>query len=228
MEQLALDLSTAPAPSLSNFESRGNEQAFAQLTHTVAELGEAPTPVLLWGETGCGKSHLLRAVAAALEGAGLTVAWLDEHTTQAPAFDEAWGAVLFDNCDGWDATQQATAFNWLVSAQGSAQPRKPWVLATSATPPADWLVRDDLRTRLAQGLVFELQVLNEDQRLQVLRQEAKARGLSLSDEVVSFMVRRFSRDLGSLMALLAHLDNYALRHQRALTVPLIKSMLEHE
>ena len=228
MQQLALDLSTAPAPSLANFESTGNEQAYAVLSQTVAALGDTPTPVLLWGESGCGKTHLLRAVAAQVCAVGLTVAWLDENTQQAPAFDEAWGAVLFDNCDSWSALQQATAFNWLVSAYGSAQRRKPWVVAASATPPADWAVRDDLRTRLAQGLVFELQALSEDQRLEVLRQEARARGLVLSDEVVSFMVRRFSRDLGSLMALLAHLDDYALRHQRGLTVPLIKSMLEHE
>ena len=228
MKQLALDLSTAPAPSLRNFEPSGNEQAYAHLLQTVEALGHNPTPVLLWGEAGCGKTHLLKALNAHLTEAGLTVAWLDESTEHPPAFDEGWGAVLLDNCDSWGDLQQATAFNWIVSAQGSAQTRRPWVVATSATPPADWVVRDDLRTRLAQGLVFELQVLNEAQRLQVLRDEAQARGLTLSDEVVGFMVRRFSRDLGSLMALLAHLDDYALRHQRALTVPLIKSMLEHE
>ena len=38
----------------------------------------------------------------------------------------------------------------------------------------------------------------------------------------------FSRDLGSLMELLEHLDGYALRTQRAVTIPLIRSMLENE
>ena len=40
------------------------------------------------------------------------------------------------------------------------------------------------------------------------------------------MLTRFSRDLGSLMLLLANLDAYALQTRRAITIPLIKAMLE--
>ena len=42
------------------------------------------------------------------------------------------------------------------------------------------------------------------------------------------MLRRFSRDLSSLMQLLDKLDSYALQTQRAITIPLIKAMLESE
>ena len=42
-----------------------------------------------------------------------------------------------------------------------------------------------------------------------------------------FTLRRFSRDLGSLMQLLDAMDRYALQTQRALTIPLVKSMLEN-
>jgi DnaA family protein len=48
----------------------------------------------------------------------------------------------------------------------------------------------------------------------------------LSDEVMGFMLTRFSRDLGSLMQLLEQLDGYALRTQRSITIPLIRAMLE--
>ena len=43
---------------------------------------------------------------------------------------------------------------------------------------------------------------------------------------MDFMLNRFSRDLSSLMQLLDHLDTYALQNQRAITIPLIKAMLE--
>ena len=89
-------------------------------------------------------------------------------------------------------------------------------------------LRDDLRTRLGWGHVYALQVLSESERRAVLRQEADARGIFLSDEVMAFMLRRFSRDLGSLMQLLDNLDQYALQTQRAITIPLIKLMLESE
>jgi len=45
---------------------------------------------------------------------------------------------------------------------------------------------------------------------------------------MDFVLRRFSRDLGSLMQLLDHLDRYALQTQRAITIPLVRAMLENE
>jgi DnaA-homolog protein len=62
----------------------------------------------------------------------------------------------------------------------------------------------------------------------VLRKAADARGLFLKDEVMDFMLHRFSRDLGSLMELLNMLDGYALQTQRAITIPMIKAMLDHQ
>jgi DnaA family protein len=44
---------------------------------------------------------------------------------------------------------------------------------------------------------------------------------------MDFTLRRFSRDLGTLFALLDELDRYALQTQRAITIPLLKSMLEN-
>ena len=55
-----------------------------------------------------------------------------------------------------------------------------------------------------------------------------ARGVMLSDDVIDYVLHPFSRDLGSLMELLEHLAGYALRTQRAVTIPLIRSMLENE
>ena len=99
------------------------------------------------------------------------------------------------------------------------------VVAAGNSPPADLKLRDDLRSRLGWGHIFNLHVLTEAERRAVLRQEADARGVFLRDEVMDFMLTRFSRDPGSLMQLLDHLDRYALQTQRTLTIPLIKSML---
>ena len=55
---------------------------------------------------------------------------------------------------------------------------------------------------------------------------ADERGVFLSDEVMDFMLTRFSRDLGSLMELLDLMDGYALQTKRAITIPLIKAMMD--
>jgi DnaA-homolog protein len=130
--------------------------------------------------------------------------------------------VLLDDVHLYTAVQQHAAFNWFVHAQTGHQ----WVLAAGERAPAGLQLREDLRTRLGWGHVYSLQVLSEAERRAVLRRAADARGVFLGDEVMDFMLTRFSRDLGSLMQLLDQLDAYALQTQRAITVPLIKSMLQ--
>lgn len=228
MKQLALDIGLAPVPTLSNFVPVGNEAALEHLRLWSGSPTRSPVPTFLWGAGGSGKTHLLLAVREAFREHGARVGWMDAATLDPPDYDESWEAVLLDDCHLYTAAQQAMAFNWFVHAQTPPQGSARWVLAAAALPPADLQLREDLRTRLGWGHVFQLHALGETERRAVLRRAADERGVFLSDEVMDFMLNRFSRDLSSLMMLLDQLDAYALRTQRAITIPLIRSMLENE
>lgn len=228
MKQLALDIGLSTRPTLDSFFCGPNEDALNHLRLWTASGLRAPVPTYLWGESGSGKTHLLQAVHQALSDQGLTVGWLDSHSLHPPEFKDDWAAVLMDDVHVYNAEQQHTAFNWFVNALTPRTGAPRWVLAAGQMPPADLQLRDDLRTRLGWGHVYGLKVLGESERRAVLRQEADARGLFLSDEVMAYMLNRFSRDLGSLMQLLDQLDHYALQTQRALTIPLVRAMLENE
>ena len=228
MKQMALDIGLAPVPTLTNFVAAGNEAALEHLRLWAGNPLRSPVPTFLWGDGGSGKTHLLRAVREALRDHGSRVGWIDAATLHPGEYDEHWDAVLFDDCQLYTAEQQATAFNWFVNAQSPALGPARWVLAAADRPPADLQLREDLRTRLGWGHVFQLHALGETERRSVLRRAADERGVFLGDEVMDFMLTRFSRDLSSLMMLLDQLDAYALRTQRAITIPLIKSMLENE
>lgn len=228
MKQIALDIGLATGPTLASFFAGPNEAALRHLQHAVAGPVNSPVPTYLWGASGSGKTHLLKGVREALRERGGSVGWLDAGQHGPREFNDGWAAVLMDDVHLYDAQQQQQAFNWFVNAMTPQSGAPRWVLAAGELPPAGLLLREDLRTRLGWGHVYGLQVLSEPERRAVLRQEADARGLFLSDEVMSFMLNRFSRDLGSLMLLLDHLDHYALQTKRAITIPLIKSMLENE
>ncbi len=226
MKQIALDMGLASVPSFANFFAGSNEAAFRHLALWAGNNLRSPVPTYLWGEPGSGKTHLLKAVIEALREQGARVGWMDASMLNPPEFDASWAAVILDECHLYNAVQQQAAFNWFVNALNSADGHPRWVLAAGSLPPADLSLRDDLRSRLGWGHVFELHALTEPERRAVLRREADARGVFLSDEVMDFMLTRFSRDLSSLMQLLDHLDTYALQNQRAITIPLIKAMLE--
>jgi len=226
MKQIALDIGLPTGPTMGNFCAGPNEAAFQHMQlwvgHESHVLTRSPVPTYLWGMSGSGKSHLLKAAHAALREQGACVGWLDASVHQPAEFNESWAAVLMDDVHLYTDDQQHTAFNWFVNAQTHQRP----VLAAGQMAPVDLKLRDDLRTRLGWGHVLGLHPLSEPERRAVLRRAADARGVFLGDEVMDFMLTRFSRDLGSLMELLDLLDGYALQTQRAITIPLLKSMLE--
>jgi DnaA family protein len=76
--------------------------------------------------------------------------------------------------------------------------------------------------------VFALQPLGESEARAALRREADRRGIFLSDDVMDYLLTRFSRDLKHLMDLFDRLDEFALANKRAITVPLLKRMLSEE
>jgi DnaA family protein len=226
MRQIALDIAMPGPATLDNFFPGPNSAVHAHLQRLVQDQ-QVPdalaVPTYLWGPEGSGKTHLLCAVEEGLRARGASAGCMDSSGATPPEFDESWAMVLMDDVHLYDADQQHAAFGWFVQAHSLQRP----VLAAGNSAPADLLLREDLRTRLGWGHIFLMQPLGEAQSRAVLRQAADARGLFLSDEVMDYTLRRFSRDLGSLLALLDELDRYALQTQRAITIPLIRSMLEN-
>ena len=67
MRQLLLDFTQAPAPTFANFVHGGNAELACALEAAVK--GESSERVIyVWGESGAGKTHLLKAFAGASQG----------------------------------------------------------------------------------------------------------------------------------------------------------------
>jgi len=123
-----------------------------------------------------------------------------------------------DDVETLDEAAQIGLFNAINEArqQGGA------ILAAGNAPPAQLPLREDLKSRLAWGLVFQLKPLSDEERAAYLRAESERRGFKLGDEVVSYLLTRMRRDLRSLTSVLERLDQYSLETKRPITLPLVR------
>ncbi len=200
MRQLLLDFIQAPAPSFANFVHGGNAELYHALESAVrGDLTERV--VYLWGEPGAGKTHLAKALAAAVTGRGPGHRVIDD----VERLSESEQVALFN-----DFNERAFAF----------------LLVTANAAPRDVAIRRDLATRLATGLTYRVLPLTDAEKRAALAAHAKARGFALSEEVSAYLLTHARRDMGSLMATLDALDRYSLETGRAVTVPLLKAAMQ--
>ena len=218
MKQLALDIAQAPAPALDNFVPGRNAELVVAL-YALANGASAERFIYLWGEAGCGRTHLLRATIEAARASGRIVKLFGAGERDFIAPDDALCGA--DDVHKLDDVAQIALFNLhnRLKAGGGA------LLATGDAAPAVISLRADLKTRLGAGLVYQAHRLNEEEKVAALKRHAEARGFALSPEVVAYILRHVQRDLPSLLALLDALDRYSLASRRAITLPLVRELL---
>lgn len=186
-----------------------------------------------WGPEGSGRTHLLDAIGNAAKHAGL------EHIALTPFEPTAWirleekmgvisesitpSVITVDDVDRLDDRLVGSLFRILNGVQAS---KAIHIFMAGNAAPANLKLREDLRTRLGWGLIFQTQLLDDGEKIQALEEAAKARGLVLSPDVLPWLLSRFYRDMPSLMALIDALDAYSLETKRAVTLPLVRELLQ--
>ena len=214
MTQMLLGIVPEWIPTLENFVAGRNIELLSVLRQTsVTEQGEQG--LYVWGEKGSGKSHLLQACVGRAQIAGRSASYASG------AVPETAQVVAVDDVEKLDATQQIALF-----ALYNRQRESGGMLLVSGTQaPAFLNLRDDLRTRLGWGLVYQVHALNDEEKTQALVQHALARGFELPPEVTTYLLRHGRRDLSALLTTLDALDEHCLRLKRSASVPLLKEVM---
>ena len=213
--QLILDIRPEAHPRFDNFLPGDNFEA-ASACYLAADSAGGEAVTYLWGEVGCGRTHLLRAAVAHAREVGRAADYCgDDLPEDLPQF------LAVDAVDGLDAEAQIRLFSLIIRAREGAGT----ILVAGDQAPAGLRLREDLRTRLGSGLVFQLHPLNEVQRAEAVRERAEARGMHVTEEVVRYLITHSRRDLPSLLTTVDALDVLSLSLKRPATVPLLREVL---
>jgi len=214
MTQLLLGIAPEWSPTLDNFVAGRNVELLSALRQALVAT-QGARALYVWGETGSGKSHLLQAAVAHARAAGQMAVYA------CGVVPEAAAVVAVDDVEGLDDATQVALF----ALYNRLRENGGMLLVSGTQAPAFLKLRDDLRTRLGWGLVYQVHALNDAEKAQALRQHALARGFELPNEVTTYLLRHGRRDLPALLATLDALDEHCLRLKRAASVPLLKEVM---
>ncbi len=179
-----------------------NQFAFAAAKAVAQAPGEQYNPLVIYGGVGLGKTHLLHAIGHLAQANGKEVRYVtgEEFTNElvmaikahnTDALRERYRQVdvlLLDDLQflaGKSSSEEEFlhTFNTLFSLG------KQIVVACNQHPRQLTDLDDRLQSRLAGGLLTDLQVPEEETRCAILKAKSSSRGMPLPDEVAAMLAR---------------------------------------
>ncbi|KIC09181.1 DnaA regulatory inactivator Hda [Neisseria sp. HMSC071C03] len=219
MNQLIFDFAERGYPGFDKFLGTENAELVYVLQHKHDPF------IYVWGEEGAGKSHLLRAWVAQALDAGKKAVYIDAAAT--PLTEAAFEAeyLAIDQIEKLGNEEQALLFAVFNRFRNSG---KGFLLLSSEHTPQQLVIREDLRTRMAYCLVYEVKPLTDREKIDVLVSMAAARQVTIDPEIFEYLLNHWQRDMDSLMQMLDTLDNYAVTMGKRITLPLLRQLLKQQ
>ncbi|XQD08314.1 DnaA regulatory inactivator Hda [Neisseria sp. LNP16475] len=219
MNQLIFDFAERGYPGFDKFLGTENAELVYVLQHKHDPF------IYVWGEEGAGKSHLLRAWVAQALDAGKKAVYIDAAAT--PLTEAAFEAdyLAIDQIEKLGNEEQALLFAVFNRFRNSG---KGFLLLSSEHTPQQLVIREDLRTRMAYCLVYEVKPLTDREKIDALVSMAAARQVTIDPEIFEYLLNHWRRDMDSLMQMLDTLDNYAVTMGKRITLPLLRQLLKQQ
>ena len=219
MNQLIFDFAERGYPGFDKFLGTENAELVYVLQHKHDPF------IYVWGEEGAGKSHLLRAWVAQALDAGKKAVYIDAAAT--PLTEAAFEAeyLAIDQIEKLGNEEQALLFAVFNRFRNSG---KGFLLLSSEHTPQQLVIREDLRTRMAYCLVYEVKPLTDQEKIDALVSMAAARQVTIDPEIFKYLLNHWRRDMDSLMQMLDTLDNYAVTMGKRITLPLLRQLLKQQ
>ena len=223
--QLLLPFPLRPSARFETFVA-GKNKILLDILQTSNNGQDLTAPVWVWGESGCGKTHLLQAFCAATEKKAIYLPLND--LKKSPEILQGLSSldiVALDDIDivvgdsDWDQAL-FSIFNGLWTEGG--------VLLCSArySPASLSFSLPDLGSRAAGSSIYQVKGLSDEDSILALRARAQSRGIDLPESSARFLITHVRRDMGTLCLFLESLNRASVLKQRKLTIPFIRDQLD--
>jgi len=190
-----------------------------------------PKELLLMGLPGTGKSYLAQAILNDSTSKEIKASYLPLQAITKTAVTslegyEQFELVIIDGLEHLSSKQdwQTIIFNFLNLAYESHCK----VILTAALNIPELNFFPDLHSRLMRMEMESLAPLQNDTLRQAIAYVCDSYDISISSKEVEYLLKRYQRDIGSIMAAIHSLDTLSASQKRRITVPLIKEFLNSQ
>ena len=217
---------------------KSNELAHAAALAVSERPGLIYNPLFIYSGVGLGKTHLLHAIGHRIVAKGLSVinATTEQFTNEyiksirdgrTEEFRNRYRSadvLLLDDIQfiiGKEQTQEGFFHTFNALHMASRQ-----IVITSDRPAAALtLLEDRISSRLAGGLVVDIQPPDVETRLAILGAKADASGQSFPAEVLQYLSERIHSNIRELEGCLNRLAAYADLASSAITLDMVKRVI---
>lgn len=222
--QLPLDLPHRPALSGDDFfVAPANAAAIEWIDRWPNWPGSG---LLIHGDQGAGKSHLLQVFAAKSRALIISADTLPEAINETDA-DNA-SAFAIDDADDI-ATSSQDAAEGLFHLFNIARSADKKMLMTAKAPAARWKVGlKDLTSRLKTMDSVAIEAPDDTLLSVLLMKQFSDRQIKVDADVIRYLTTRMERSTRAAINIVRMLDREALARKQAITVPLARAVLDRE
>lgn len=220
MNQLNLDFAEPAYPSFDKLLGHAN----AELIYILQQ--EHDQFIYLWGERGSGKSHILQAWVGQAVQKGHHAVYVDADTvTLTSALIARADYIAIDQIEKLRPREQSILFTLFNQFRNS---RKGHLLLASDLHPVKLNLREDLRTRVAYCLSYEVKSLNRQEKIDALTNMAHTRQLNIDPKIYEYLLQHWKQDMNSLLQMFNDLANYSMTLGKPMTLTLLRQLLKEQ
>lgn len=231
-----------PQFTFQNFiEGKSNSQARAAAQHVVETPGSAYNPLLIYGGSGLGKTHLMHAVGNAItrNNPRAKIAylgaeqWLNQMVAalrhgrqdEFKSFYRSVDALLIDDIQFF-ANKERTQEEFFHTFNALVDGHKQIVLTCDRYPKDVDGIEERLKSRFTWGLSVAVEPPELETRVAILLAKAEQSKIRMPEEVALFVAQRIRSNVRDLEGALATLSATARLKGDALTVDFARSTLK--
>ena len=228
--------------TLENFiEGKSNSHARAAAQHVVETPGGAYNPLLIYGDSGLGKTHLMHAVGNAMlrSNARAKIAylgaeqWMNQFTVairhgRMDEFKQTYrsvDALLIDDIH-FIAHKERTQEEFFHTFNALIDSRRQIVLTCDRYPKDLDGIDDRLKSRFTWGLSVAIEPPDLETRVAILQSKAEQNKVRLPGDVAEFVAQRIRSNVRELEGALHRLSASARLRGEPLTVDFARATLK--